>query len=223
MRVLLADDHPLFREGLVSLLEARGIEVIGQASDGAAAVALAGELEPDVVLMDLGMPGTGGLTATRLIKAQFPEIKVVILTVSEAHEDLFEAIRSGAHGYLVKTTQAEEFFELLEALERGEAPLSRGLAIKIVRQLALEEADSRGTVEITPREGEVLRLVADGRTNRQVASTLSISETTVKFHMTNILHKLHLHSRAQVIAYAHEHDLARSEGGAQAQGASQPG
>ncbi len=223
MRVLLADDHPLFCEGMVSLLEARGIEVVGQASDGAEAVALAGQLKPDVVLMDLGMPDMGGLAATRLIKAEFPEIKVVILTVSEAHEDLFEAIRSGAHGYVVKTTKASEFFELLEALERGEAPLSRGLAIKIVRQLALEEAGSGGTVEITPREREVLRLVADGRTNREVASALSISETTVKFHMTNILHKLHLHSRAQVVAYAHKHGLTGNQEGAQGAHGSQAG
>lgn len=208
MRVVLADDHPLFREGMVSLLEARGIEVVGQASDGDEAVALARELKPDVVLMDLGMPGTGGLAATRLIKAELPEIKVVVLTVSESSEDLFEAIRSGAHGYLVKTTEAGEFFELLEALERGEAPLSRGLAIKIVRHLALQEAGPGGSVEITPREREVLRLVADGRTNKDVAAALSISETTVKFHMTNILHKLHLHGRAQVVAYAHEHGLA---------------
>lgn len=206
VRVLLADDHPLFREGMISLLRARGIEVVGQASDGAQAVALARELKPDVVLMDLGMPGVGGLAATRLIKAEFPEIKVVILTVSEAHEDLFEAIRSGAHGYLVKTTEASEFFELLESLERGEAPLSHGLAIKIVRHLALDEAGSR-TVGLTPRELEVLRLVAGGRSNREAASALSISEATVKFHMTGILHKLHLHSRAQVVAYAHEHGL----------------
>lgn len=207
VRVLLADDHPLFREGMISLLRARGIEVVGQASDGAQAVTLARELKPDVVLMDLGMPGVGGLAATRLIKAELPQIKVVILTVSEAHQDLFEAIRSGAHGYLVKTTEASEFFELLESLERGEAPLSHGLAIKIVRHLALDEAGSSGTVEFTPRELEVLRLVADGRSNREAASALSISETTVKFHMTGILHKLHLHSRAQVVAYAHEHGL----------------
>ena len=133
MRVLLADDHALFREGLVSLLRTRDIEVVGQASDGAEAVALARALTPDAILMDLTMPGMGGLEATRAIKAELPDIKVVILTVSEADEDLFEAIRSGAHGYLVKSTPANDFFELLEALDRGEAPLSRGLAGKIVQ------------------------------------------------------------------------------------------
>ena len=126
MRVLLADDHALFREGLVSFLRTRDIEVVGQASDGAEAVALARALTPDVLLMDLTMPGMGGLEATRVIKAELPDIKVVILTVSEADEDLFEAIRSGAHGYLVKSTPRADFFELLEALDRGEAPLSRG-------------------------------------------------------------------------------------------------
>lgn len=110
MRVLLADDHALFREGLVSLLSAHGIEVVGEASDGIEALALARELRPDVILMDLTMPGVGGLEATRLVKAELPEIKVVVLTVSEADTDLFEAIRSGAHGYLVKSTSSGDFF-----------------------------------------------------------------------------------------------------------------
>ncbi len=212
MRVLLVDDHPLFREGLVSLLESRGVEVAGQASDGVEALELARRLRPDVVLMDLGMPGSGGLEATRLIKADMPEVKVVILTVSEAEEDLFEAIRSGAHGYLLKSTSAPEFFELLEAVDRGEAPLSRGLALRIVRHLATERERPSGPAELTPREEEILRLVAEGRTNRDVAAELAISETTVKFHMTNILNKLHLQNRAQVVAYAHRHGLAADQG-----------
>ncbi len=205
MRVVLADDHALFREGMVSLLKARGIDVVGQASDGAEAISVTRERRPDVVLMDLWMPGVNGLEATRVIKDELPEVKVVILTVSDADEHLFEAIRRGAHGYLVKSTAADEFFELLEALQRGETPLSRGLAIKIVRHLATGEPD----VGLTPREREVLELVAEGRTNREVAEALSISEATVKFHMTNILGKLHLESRAQAVAYAHRHGLAR--------------
>ena len=205
MRVLLADDHALFREGLRSLLRTRDIDVIGEASDGSEAVSLARELSPDVILMDLTMPGMGGLEATRLISAELPDIRVVILTVSEADEDLFEAIRSGAQGYLVKSTSSEEFFDLFEALERGEAPLSRGLAAKIVRYLA-----GGGTGEaasLTPREDEVLRLVAEGKTNADIAADLSISEATVKFHMSNILAKLHLENRAQVVAFAHRHGL----------------
>lgn len=208
MRVLLVDDHELFREGLVSLLRTRGIEVVGQASDGAEAIALARELVPDVILMDLTMSGMGGLEATLSIKAEFPEIKVVILTVSEADDDLFEAIRSGAHGYLVKSTSSEDFFEMLEALDRGEAPLSRGLAARIVRHLASERSGkTTKTTALTPREEEVLRLVAEGSTNRDIAAELTLSEATVKFHMSNILHKLHLANRAQVVAFAHRHGL----------------
>jgi DNA-binding NarL/FixJ family response regulator len=210
MRVLLADDHALFREGLVSLLDARGIDVVGEASDGTEAIALARELAPDVVLMDLTMPGLGGLAATRVIKAELPEVKVVILTVSEADEDLFEAIRSGAHGYLVKSTPSTDFFELLEALGRGEAPLSRGLAGKIMRYLV--SGGSKDAAALTPREDEVLRLVAEGRTNHDIAEQLSITEATVKFHMSNILAKLHLENRAQVVSFAHRHGLAQQGG-----------
>lgn len=207
MRVVLADDHPLFREGLVSLLRARDVDVVGEASDGAEAVDLTRRLRPDAVLMDLGMPGLSGLEATRLIKGEMPDVKVVILTVSEADADLFEAIRSGAHGYLVKSTSSGEFFDLLDALDRGEAPLSRGLAAKIMRYLAQGGRSSATTPELTPRELEILRLVAEGKTNREAAADLSISDATVKFHMTNILNKLHLENRAQVVAYAHRHGM----------------
>ncbi len=211
MRVVLADDHALFREGLVSLLRARDVEVVGEASDGAEAVELTRRLKPDAVLMDLGMPNMGGLEATRLIKAEMPEVKVVILTVSEADADLFEAIRSGAHGYLVKSTSSGEFFDLLETLDRGEAPLSRGLAAKIMRYLAQGGRATTAGAELTPREEEILRLVAEGKTNKDTAAALSISDATVKFHMTNILNKLHLENRAQVVAYAHRHGLAADE------------
>lgn len=212
MRVVLVDDHPLFREGLASLLHARDVEIVGEASDGAEGVELVRRLRPDAVLMDLTMPGMGGLEATRLIKAEMPEVRVVILTVSEADADLFDAIRGGAHGYLVKSTSSEEFFDLLDALGRGEAPLSRGLAAKIMQYLARGDRPDDEVV-LTPREEEVLRLVAEGRTNREMATALSISEATVKFHMTNVLAKLHLENRAQVVAYAHRHGLADDEEG----------
>ncbi|MGZ4114568.1 MAG: response regulator [Actinomycetota bacterium] len=218
MRVVLADDHPLFREGLASLLASHDIQIVGEASNGADAVELTRALCPDVVLMDLTMPGMGGLEATRLIKAEMPDVRVVILTVSDADADLFDAIRSGAHGYLVKNTSSEEFFDLLQALERGEAPLSRGLAAKIMQYLARGGRLEGSQVELTAREEEILRLVADGRTNRDMAAALSISEATVKFHMTNILAKLHLENRAQVVAYAHRHGLAAEDDGGSASG-----
>ncbi|MGZ4110259.1 MAG: response regulator [Actinomycetota bacterium] len=218
MRVVLADDHPLFREGLASLLASHDIQIVGEASNGADAVELTRALCPDVVLMDLTMPGMGGLEATRLIKAEMPDVRVVILTVSDADADLFDAIRSGAHGYLVKNTSSEEFFDLLQALERGEAPLSRGLAAKIMQYLARGGRLQGSQVELTAREEEILRLVADGRTNRDMAAALSISEATVKFHMTNILAKLHLENRAQVVAYAHRHGLAAEDDGGSASG-----
>jgi len=200
---------------LESLLRSHSIEVVGEASDGSEAVALTRALRPDVVLMDLTMPGVGGLEATRLIKAEMPDVKVVILTVSETDSDLFEAIRSGAHGYLVKSMASDDFFGLLEALERGEAPLSRGLAIRIVRHLA--EGEKAGTLDspgFTPRQEEILKAVAEGGSNREVADALSISEATVKYHMSHILEKLHLQSRAQVVAYAHRHGLAPPDGDA---------
>lgn len=204
MRVLLADDHPLFRDGVRSLLQARGVEVVGEAGDGQEAVEAALRLRPDVVLMDISMPRMDGLEATRLIKARLPQVKIVMLTVSDEDRTLFEAVKGGAQGYLLKNLQAEEFFDLLSGVERGEAPISRSLAGRILEEFARrrgarpqEEAE-----ELTEREREVLRAVSGGASNREVAAALHISENTVKFHMKNILDKLHLRNRAEVVAYA---------------------
>ena len=204
VRVLLADDHPLFRDGISSLLSARGYVVVGQAANGAEAVRLVGELRPDLVLMDIRMPGINGLAATRLIQAANPEIKIVILTVSEEEEDLFEAIKSGAAGYIQKSLDSDQFFDLIEGVLRGEAGLTPILAGRILRDYARRQRPSRHPTleELTPREHDVLELVAQGASNGEIALQLGISENTVKYHMKNILQKLHASNRAEVVAYA---------------------
>jgi len=205
MRVLLVDDHPLFRDGVRSLLEARGVEVVGEAGDGREALEAALRLKPDVILMDITMPGMDGLEATRLIKVGLREVKIVILTVSDEDRLLFDAIKSGAQGYLLKDLQADEFFTLLSGIERGEPPISRRLAGRILEEFARHQADRTGRGaedDLTDREREVLRSVSSGASNREVSAMLHISENTVKFHMKNILEKLHLRNRAEVVAYA---------------------
>lgn len=204
MRILLADDHPLFRDGVRSLLEARGMLVVGEAGDGREAVDAALRLRPDVILMDITMPHMDGLEATRLIKSAAPEIKIVMLTVSDEDRMLFEAIKSGAQGYLLKNLEAREFFDLLQGVDRGEAPISRALAGRILEEFGrrTEHAGPHPQDELTDREREVLRSASSGASNREIAGALHISENTVKFHMKNILDKLHLRSRAEVVAYA---------------------
>jgi len=207
MRVLIADDHPLFRDGLRSLLETRGIDVVGEARNGREAVDLARRLNPDVVLMDLSMPELNGLAATRLISAQLPAIKVVMLTASEDDADLFEAIKSGAQGYVFKNLDSNTFFELLDGVARGEPALTPGLARKLLGELARPAPASVAPVDpapgLTDREREVLDLLVQGVTsNRELAERLVVSENTVKYHLRNILDKLHVQNRAQVVAYA---------------------
>ncbi len=206
MRVLLADDHALFRAGIASLLKAWGMETVGQAANGLEALEQARALRPDLVLMDIGMSPCNGLEATRLIKAELPETKIVIVTVSDDDDDLFEAIKSGAEGYLLKDMSEEELGRTLTGIATGEPALSPGLAAKILdefarlsRDGAIKEAESDG---LTPREREVLELVVTGATNREIAAALYISENTVNFHMKHILAKLHLKNRAQAVAYA---------------------
>lgn len=209
MRVLIADDHGLFRDGMRSLLEARGIEVVGEARNGREAVELARQLSPEVVLMDLKMPELSGLKATRLISAELPEIKVIVVTASEDDADLFEAIKSGAQGYIFKNLESEQFFSLLEGVSRGEPALTPNLARKLLREFAHPSAPPPlaatevGPEGLTAREREVLELLVAGITsNRDLADRLVVSENTVKYHLRNILDKLHLQNRAQVIAYA---------------------
>lgn len=202
MRILLADDHALFRDGVRSLLAARGVDVVGEAADGQEAVAAALALRPDVVLMDITMPKMDGLAATRLIKAAAPEIKIIMLTVSDADRTVFESIKCGAVGYLLKNLQADEFFDLLSGVERGEAPITRTMAARMLEEFSRGSTRAPRGDELSERENQVLRAVSGGATNREIAAALHISENTVKFHMKNILDKLHLRSRAEVVAYA---------------------
>ncbi len=206
MRVLLADDHALFRAGIAGLLRAWGIDVVGEANDGLEALAQARRLHPDLVLMDIKMPRSNGLEATRLIKTEMPDVKIVILTVSEEDEDLFEAIKSGAQGYLLKNMSEEDFSHTLTSIAAGETPFSRGVAVRVLDEFARLAREPRAKEseedELTERERDVLHLVAGGSTNREIAACLYVTESTVNFHMKNILSKLHLKNRAQAIAYA---------------------
>lgn len=210
MRVLIADDHGLFRDGLRSLLEARGIEVVGEARNGREAVELARLHRPDIVLMDLSMPELNGLGATRLITAELPQVAVVVLTASEEDADLFEAVKSGAQGFLPKDIEARRLFELLDGVARGEPALTPLLARKVLSAFANPEPapQTRAPDTLTEREREVLELLVRGVTsNRDLAERLFVSENTIKYHLRNILDKLHLQNRAQVIAYAMRHGL----------------
>jgi len=213
MRVLLADDHALFRAGIASLLRAWDIDVVGEASDGLKALDETRRLRPDLILMDIQMPRCNGLEATRLIKAEMPEVKIVMVTVSEDEENLFEAIKSGAQGYLLKNMQEDEFRQVLTGVATDEAPLSRGLAAKILDEFVRMTHEPIPRTprpdELSEREREVLQLIAGGATNREIAGKLFISENTVNFHVKNILAKLHLRNRAQAVAYALQSGLVK--------------
>ncbi len=207
MRVLLVDDHVLFRKGLASLIDPlEDMEVVGEAGDGREALERARELMPDLILMDIQMPGWDGLKATRLIKEEMPYVKIVMLTVSDDDKDLFEAIKSGAEGYLLKDIEPEELFELLRGVHRGEAPVSGLTAARILDEFTrlAQEGDRYPSAgeSLTPREKEVLQLVAQGATNKEIASQLFITENTAKNHLRNILEKLHVQNRIQAAVYA---------------------
>ncbi len=207
LRILLADDHVLFRTGVATVLASRlDMEVVGEARDGFEAIALARETMPDIILMDIAMPRCSGLEATRQIKREMPYVKVVIITVSDNDEDLFEAIKCGAQGYLIKDLKTHQLFEVIEGVVRGEAFLSGVIAARILQEFQRPAEDvirrSQAIEPLTGREIEVLGLVVEGRANREIASALVISESTVKNHLRNILGKLHLRNRIQAAVYA---------------------
>lgn len=211
MRILIADDHSLFRDSLRSLIEAQGHDVVGEARNGREAVELAKRLRPNIVLMDLTMPELDGLAATRLLTAEGIDVKVVVLTASDDDSNLFEAIKSGAQGYLLKDLEASQFFTLLEGVERGEPALTPSLARRLLAEFAHPAKSAQREQNpdaLTDREREVLELLVRGVTsNRKLAAKLGVSENTVKFHLRNILDKLHLNNRAQVVSYALRHRM----------------
>ena len=211
IRVLIADDHALFRRGLEMVLaDEPDIELVGQASDGAEAVARAGEFLPDVVLMDIRMPKTSGIEAARAMKESAPSAKIVMLTISDEEEDLFEAIRSGASGYLLKDIPLDEVADAVRAVHGGQSLINPSMAGKLLTEFAtLARRDSEEerpqqvpAPKLTDREMEVLKLVARGMNNRDIAKELFISENTVKNHVRNILEKLQIHSRMEAVMIA---------------------
>ena len=203
MRILVADDHSLFRDGLVSLLEAAGFEVVGQVGDGAAAVEAALRLRPDAVLMDITMPGLNGLEALRQIQAEWPEAQVVILTASDDETSLFEAVQAGARGYLLKNLNADEFVGMLNGLARGEAAMTRQTTARLLAGLShLSHAHPPSPEVLTSREIELLELMVKGLSNKEIAQAMSLSENTVKYHVKHILQKLGVQNRTEAAVQA---------------------
>ena len=208
IRVLIADDQALFRRGLYVVLGTEdGIEVVGEAENGEEAVAKSEELAPDVVLMDVRMPKVNGIDAARTIRGIAPTTKILMLTVSDEEDDLYEAIKAGANGYLLKEISVEEVAEAIRAVVQGQSLISPSMASKLLTEFntlvkKAEEKQQFPAPALTSRELEVLRLVAKGMSNREIADQLYISENTVKNHVRNILEKLHLHSRMQAVMYA---------------------
>lgn len=209
IRILLADDHQLFREGLATILNAQpDFEVIGEASDGLEVLIKARELNPELILMDIGMPVCDGLEATQKIKAELPDITIVMLTVRDEDEKLFTAIKSGAQGYLLKSIRSRELLAMLRGAVRGEAAITPALGGRMLeefRNLSKQTQNNippEETVALTQREQEVLGLVAEGATDKEIADKLMLSIHTVKSHMRNVLAKLHLSHRHEAALYA---------------------
>jgi DNA-binding NarL/FixJ family response regulator len=208
LRVMVADDHALFRRGLEMVLgHEDDIEMVGEAYDGAEAIEKAQELMPDVVLMDVRMPKRSGIEATAQIKDLLPHVKILMLTISDEEADLYDAIKAGASGYLLKEIPIEEVADAIRSVWAGQSRISPSMASKLLTEFAAmsKATDDRPPVptpRLTDREMEVLRLVAQGMNNRDIAKELFISENTVKNHIRNILEKLHLHSRMEAVVYA---------------------
>ena len=209
IKVLVVDDHTLFRRGITAVLaNQKDLKVVGEASDGLEALEKAKEIAPDVILMDLNMPRCSGLEATQALQTEMPEVNVLVLTVSEMETDLFAAMKFGARGYILKKAEPEELTHAILHIARGGAIVSPLMATKLLAEFkdlttgAKKESVEEADADLSPREGEVLQLVAQGATNKEISDSLFISENTVKTHLSNIMEKLHLANRSQAAAYA---------------------
>ncbi len=216
IKVLVVDDHTLFRRGIAAVLASEGsLEVVGEAADGLEAIEKTKEIVPDVILMDLNMPRCSGLEAIQALQAEMPQVNILVLTVSEMEADLFAAVKFGARGYLLKKTEPEELIHAIIHIAQGGVIVSPLMAAKLltefkdlaagVEKKPVEEANA----DLSPREGEVLHLVAQGATNKEIADSLFISENTVKTHLKSIMEKLHLANRSQAAAYAVQKGLVQ--------------
>jgi DNA-binding NarL/FixJ family response regulator len=217
-RILLVDDHELFREGLAGLINAQpDMTVAGQAGDGLEALTLARDLQPDLIVMDINMPICDGLEATRLIRADLPETRIIVLTIHDEDEKLFAAIKAGANGYMLKDTNSDEFLQGVRSGLKGEASLPPRLATSLLdefsrlAQQAAATTPEAETADLTPRELDVLNLIATGATNQEISVALAISLHTTKSHVRNILGKLHAANRRQAARLAARHGLLHKE------------
>ena len=211
IRILLVDDHSLFRSGIKALLDSQqDFEVVGEASDGLEGVKRAKQLQPDVVLLDLHMPNTSGLEALQMLSEDVPTAEVLMLTVSEDGQDLMQALRSGARGYLLKNSEIDFLVNAIRQAHKGESVMSPQMAatlVEAVREPIIEPEAKQPTAKLTPRESQIIVMLASGESNKGIARTLDLAESTVKIHVQGILRKLNLTSRVQAAVYAVEHGL----------------
>lgn len=209
IRILIADDHTIFRSGLKLLLASEpGFEVVGEAENGDQVIALAQELLPDVILMDIGMPGTNGFEATQRIKELLPDANVLVLTMHRSEEYFFQMLEAGASGYVLKGAETSDLIQSVRTVSKGEVFLYPSLAARLVEEYLRERSEANSpTSKLTPRESQILQLIADGYANKEIAERLVISPSTVHSHLTNLMQKLELTKRHELVQYARQHGL----------------